>query len=372
MDERAELKVILLEDHPVDWKVIKPRFPSYEDMYIHIVENDKKMSKIARKESRLITKMIGRPQEELHRKLMKLRDKEMVREHTVETPPSDHKDRYRKSAEAAEDIIDKMESGKIKMRNSTSPTLSVKTPSPKSDEKEPSRHSSHKSEHNSDKRDSEEKMSETRHESDDRRDDHNHRKDSDEKKESEDHRKDSEDRDHRKDEVKKEELLRVVKPFILRRTKKSVAPDLPELTEFVHYCEMTDEQADVYEKEKSKVRNMIILAELEGGGQEKIQILNSLQRLRQIASHPAMISEYAEISSGKFEELIYFLENARQSDEKVLVFSSYVRHLEKYFVWADQNNVPYSKLTGELAQSQRKQQVENFQEKNIANVCANA
>ena len=103
MDERAELKVILLEDHPVDWKVIKPRFPSYEDMYIHIVENDKKMSKIARKESRLITKMIGRPQEELHRKLMKLRDKEMVREHTVETPPSDHKDRYRKSAEAAED-----------------------------------------------------------------------------------------------------------------------------------------------------------------------------------------------------------------------------------------------------------------------------
>lgn len=168
-----------------------------------------------------------------------------------------------------------------------------------------------------------------------------------------------------KDEVKKEELLRVVKPFILRRTKKSVAPDLPELTEFVHYCEMTDEQADVYEKEKSKVRNMIILAELEGGGQEKIQILNSLQRLRQIASHPAMISEYAEISSGKFEELIYFLENARQSDEKVLVFSSYVRHLEKYFVWADQNNVPYSKLTGELAQSQRKQQVENFQEKNI-------
>lgn len=167
------------------------------------------------------------------------------------------------------------------------------------------------------------------------------------------------------DESKRDELLRIVGPFILRRTKKSVAPELPELTEFVHYCEMSKEQAEIYEKEKSAVRNTILMAETESEGRQKLQILNALQRLRQIASHPAMLPEYADVSSGKFEEVSYFLENAQRSKEKVLVFSSYVRHLDKYCEWAKSVKVSYSRLTGDVAQSDRKTEVENFQEKDI-------
>jgi len=207
MDERAELNVILLDDQPVDWKVIKPRFPSYEDMYIHIIENDKKMSKVARKESRLITKMIGRPPEELHRKLLKLRDKEMVREHTEEheTPPSEHKSRYRQSAEAAEDIINQMESGKIKMRNSTSPTVSAKTQTPKSDERDPSVEKSHHSRSNRSERDSEERSE--RKDSDKKESDkkESEKKESDEKMSDEKREhKDERREDHKKEEKKEE------------------------------------------------------------------------------------------------------------------------------------------------------------------------
>ncbi|HMV24848.1 MAG TPA: DEAD/DEAH box helicase, partial [Saprospiraceae bacterium] len=167
------------------------------------------------------------------------------------------------------------------------------------------------------------------------------------------------------DEAKREELLRIVKPFILRRTKKSVTPELPELTEFVHYCEMDEQQAEIYEKEKSAVRNSILMAETDGSGKEKLRILNALQRLRQIASHPAMLPEFADVASGKFDEVSYFLENAVQCKEKVLVFSSYVRHLDKYCDWATSNKVAFSRLTGDVALAQRQREVENFQEKDI-------
>ncbi len=55
MDERADLKIILLDNQQMDWKGIKPCFPSYENMYIHIIENNKKMSKVAHKMSQHIT-----------------------------------------------------------------------------------------------------------------------------------------------------------------------------------------------------------------------------------------------------------------------------------------------------------------------------
>lgn len=165
------------------------------------------------------------------------------------------------------------------------------------------------------------------------------------------------------DTFKKEELLKIVKPFILRRTKKSVTPDLPELSEIIHYCEMSEVQAEIYEKEKSAVRNMILSAENDNFGQQKIQILNSLQRLRQIASHPAMLEEYKEVASGKFEEVSYMLDSAYKSEEPALIFSSYVKHLDKFCDYAITNKVAYSRLTGDVAQKQREVEVNKFQDK---------
>ena len=157
--------------------------------------------------------------------------------------------------------------------------------------------------------------------------------------------------------------MKIVKPFILRRTKKSVIPDLPELSEIIHYCEMSETQAEIYEKEKSAVRNMILSAENENFGQQKIQILNSLQRLRQIASHPAMLAEYKDVASGKFDEVSYMLDSAYKSEEPVLIFSSYVKHLDKFCDYAKDNHVIYSRLTGDVAQKQREVEVGRFQDK---------
>lgn len=47
------------------------------------------------------------------------------------------------------------------------------------------------------------------------------------------------------------QLQQLIAPFILRRSKKEVAPELPELTEETIYCDMTGEQNTCYEQEKT-------------------------------------------------------------------------------------------------------------------------
>src|SRR5690606_10982843 len=49
-----------------------------------------------------------------------------------------------------------------------------------------------------------------------------------------------------KDESTADKLRTLIHPFVLRRTKKQVAKDLPDRIEQIHYCDMTDQQEEVY------------------------------------------------------------------------------------------------------------------------------
>lgn len=46
------------------------------------------------------------------------------------------------------------------------------------------------------------------------------------------------------------QLQQLISPFILRRSKSEVAPELPPLTEETIYCDMPEEQNTLYEQEK--------------------------------------------------------------------------------------------------------------------------
>ena len=92
---------------------------------------------------------------------------------------------------------------------------------------------------------------------------------------------------------------------------------------------MSDAQKNYYEEEKSKVRNEI-LHSIDNVGIEKSSILmiNALTKLRQIANHPVMIDKTYIEDSGKMDEIILSLENMFEQGHKVLIFSSFVKHLE--------------------------------------------
>ncbi|NOU48077.1 MAG: DEAD/DEAH box helicase [Bacteroidales bacterium] len=144
-----------------------------------------------------------------------------------------------------------------------------------------------------------------------------------------------------------DELLNIIKPFLLRRTKEEVATELPPVTETVSFCTMETEQQRMYDSEKSKIRNHI-LSGVENGSIAKssVMVLRALMQLRQIANHPRLVDPASEVGSGKFEEVTGKLETILSEHHKVLIFSSFVKHLKLLEDWCNNKGIRYAMLTG--------------------------
>ena len=162
------------------------------------------------------------------------------------------------------------------------------------------------------------------------------------------------------DDEKEVKLRKIIKPFILRRTKEMVAPDLPPITEQTVFCDMTEEQNKLYDEEKSAVRNSI-LKNIESNGLEKsaIVVLQGLMKLRQISNHPLMTYDDYAYGSGKFETVLQDMESVISEGHKILVFSSFVKHLELYAGEFKKKRIQFTMLTG--ASTNREKIVNSFQ-----------
>ncbi|OXB07134.1 serine/threonine protein kinase [Flavobacterium plurextorum] len=157
------------------------------------------------------------------------------------------------------------------------------------------------------------------------------------------------------------ELKNLVQPYILRRTKEQVLKDLPELSEQIYYCNMDPEQEKLYEKEKSKARNFLL--KTDGSSPDKISIINTLMKLRQLSNHPKMVDKDSEIDSGKYIAVTNYLETLVKGKQKAIIFSSFVTNLSFYTDWCKENKIEYCEITGETPAHKREQQVKLFQEK---------
>lgn len=163
------------------------------------------------------------------------------------------------------------------------------------------------------------------------------------------------------DEEQQKKLQKLISPFVLRRTKEEVASDLPPLTEQIRFCEMTEAQRKIYESEKSAIRNAI-LKNIESVGIQKsaLIVLQGLTKLRQLANHPVLVQKDAVLESGKFNEIQECLEDLVAEKHKVLIFSSFVKHLELLQSRFDSNGWKYSVLTGKT--TNRQEVIRQFQE----------
>ena len=166
------------------------------------------------------------------------------------------------------------------------------------------------------------------------------------------------------DEEREEKLKDLINPFILRRTKDEVAKELPPVFEQVRYVNMTESQLRLYEEEKSQVRNAL-LENLEEVGLKRssIMVLQALTRLRQIANHPDLLEDFSGKDSGKFTEVYRDIENVISEGHKVLVFSSFVKHLDLFKARLEQDGIGFAYLTGSRNQRQREVAVNDFQTK---------
>ena len=164
-------------------------------------------------------------------------------------------------------------------------------------------------------------------------------------------------------------LKNIVRPFILRRTKEQVASDLPNKTEKIVMCEMSEEQKQKYESVKSTFRNELLSSINENGFRKSnMMILNGLIKLRQIANHPVLADNTYLAGSGKFESIVSSIQNVVESGHKVLIFSQFVQHLSLLKTYLDGKSMPYLYIAGSVSSAERKELVDRFQSQNEAMV----
>lgn len=157
-----------------------------------------------------------------------------------------------------------------------------------------------------------------------------------------------------------ETLRKMVYPFILRRTKDQVAPELPPRTERILYCDMEPAQRKLYNRTRDYFRGMVLgMLDKEGLGESRMKILEGLLRLRQICNHPHLVDEKFHGSSAKFELLVDTLETLRSENHKALVFSQFVKMLTLVRNELDERGAPYTYLDGQT--NDRQEQVDRFQ-----------
>lgn len=141
-------------------------------------------------------------------------------------------------------------------------------------------------------------------------------------------------------------LQNLIRPFLLRRTKEEVTPELPPVSQEIIYCDMSEAQQQVYVRERNTLRNNLLGVEKEPGG-NKLITLQGLMRLRLLANHPSLALPSYQGDSGKFEQIILSFESLRASNHKVLIFSSFVGHLKLIAAEFDRQGWKYAMLTGQ-------------------------
>jgi len=163
---------------------------------------------------------------------------------------------------------------------------------------------------------------------------------------------------------RKEHLRKLLYPFILRRTKEQVAKDLPEKQEMVVFCEMEQEQRDIYDAYRNDYRNQI-LGSIETQGIQKAQlaILQGLMKLRQICDSPAILNEKEKYPnhSIKLDELARQLKEDI-SNHKALVFSQFLGMLALIRTKLEELEIPYVYFDGSTTAPEREKAIQQFQQ----------
>jgi superfamily II DNA or RNA helicase len=152
------------------------------------------------------------------------------------------------------------------------------------------------------------------------------------------------------DEERATALRAQVSPYILRRMKEHVAPELPPKTELVRAVELKGKQRELYESIRiaacSEVRSAIRKKGLSGS---TIAILDALMKLRQLCCDPRLVpGEAARFvrESAKLELLMELLDRQLADGRRVLLFSQFTSMLALIARALHDRRVKYTTLTG--------------------------
>jgi hypothetical protein len=157
-------------------------------------------------------------------------------------------------------------------------------------------------------------------------------------------------------------LSRALRPYILRRTKAQVAPELPQRVEQTVFVDLREEDRRRYDQLRDHYRLALLgRIESEGMGRSKVHVLEALLRLRQTACHAGLVNpDFLEAGSAKLDVLEESVLEVVEEGHKVLVFSQFTSLLAIVRSHFDRAGVVYEYLDGQTRD--REERVRRFQE----------
>ena len=154
------------------------------------------------------------------------------------------------------------------------------------------------------------------------------------------------------------DLTHLIRPFLLRRTKAEVAPELPPRTEIVRSVTLGRAERSLYEANR---RQILAALEADVAGQDRrFAVLAALTRLRQLACHPRLVDPASALRSAKLEAALELIEELIEGRQRALVFSQFTSHLALLRAELDRREIGYLYLDGSTPAEMRDRLVESW------------
>ena len=119
-------------------------------------------------------------------------------------------------------------------------------------------------------------------------------------------------------------LGRLLRPFMLRRTKETVLPELPPLIEVVRSVCLSAAERELYETARLAATNALAEAPT---ATDRFTVLAWLTRLRRLSCHPRLYHDAWTGAASKLDAFLALVEELRATGHRALVFSQFTDHL---------------------------------------------
>jgi SNF2 family DNA or RNA helicase len=171
-----------------------------------------------------------------------------------------------------------------------------------------------------------------------------------------------------------ERLRAKTAPYILRRTKRTVAPELPARIEQVIWCAQEPAQAALYRSFQEKSERELFDLEARGAGESSLRLaaLTQLLRLRQICCDPRLVAKGVERTgeapydgSAKLDSFREILAESADDGHRLLVFSQFTSLLALLRSELELQEVPFCYLDGSMSPLERQAEVDRFQSSQV-------
>ncbi len=161
------------------------------------------------------------------------------------------------------------------------------------------------------------------------------------------------------DSERREALKKLLQPFILRRMKDDVLPELPPITTLRHDVNLNEDEALRYGLLRRQIHEKLRTAA--GKRDHKLQIFAEITRLRRFCCHPRLVFPDAGSESSKLQAFLELAAELRENGHRALVFSQFVDFLQIVREQLDERGIRYQYLDGSTPKAERQQRVQAFQ-----------